>query len=69
MVYDEKSGERLYFQTYILPQNRGRIHLIPGNAKVNAAANDIFRAYQEQAVDGTIDFRRYPLRAVSNLFV
>ena len=46
---------------------RGRVHLIPGHPSINAEANALFRDYQRQAARGEIQFRRWPLRAVSSL--
>ncbi|KAH9176545.1 hypothetical protein EDB89DRAFT_1846188 [Lactarius sanguifluus] len=54
-----------YVQTFVLPDDRGRVHLIPGHPSINEEANDIFCLYQEQAANGTIQFRRWPLRSVS----
>ena len=44
---------------------RGRIHLIPGHPSINDEANTLFEAYQKQASEGIIQFRRWPLRNVS----
>ncbi|KAI0298518.1 hypothetical protein BC826DRAFT_997790 [Russula brevipes] len=52
-----------YVQTFELPQNRGRVHLIPGHPSINFEANALFRDYQRQAARGEIQFRRWPLRA------
>jgi len=52
-----------YVQTFDLPDNRGRIHLIPGHPSINGDANALFRDYQGQATHGEIQFRRWPLRA------
>ncbi|KAH8992816.1 hypothetical protein EDB86DRAFT_2931004 [Lactarius hatsudake] len=61
-----RSGSGLpYVQTFVLPYNRGRVHLIPGHPSINEKANDLFCLYQEQAAEGTIQFRRWPLRSVS----
>ncbi|KAH8994050.1 hypothetical protein EDB92DRAFT_1796023 [Lactarius akahatsu] len=54
-----------YVQTFVLPFDRGRVHLIPGHPSINGEANDLFCLYQEQAAKGTIQFRRWPLRSVS----
>ncbi|KZT29010.1 hypothetical protein NEOLEDRAFT_1057099 [Neolentinus lepideus HHB14362 ss-1] len=48
--------------TFILPNGRGRIHHVLGGPLLNKRANDIFRRYQEQAADGQISFRRWPIR-------
>ncbi|KAN0107182.1 hypothetical protein V8E52_010384 [Russula decolorans] len=54
-----------YVQTFDLPDNRGSVHLIPGHPTINAEANFLFQEYQGQAASGEIQFRRWPLRAVS----
>ncbi|KAH9961252.1 hypothetical protein BC827DRAFT_1203467 [Russula dissimulans] len=54
-----------YIQTFDLPHNRGHVHLIPGHPSINMEANVLFRDYQTQAACGEIQFRRWPLRAVS----
>ena len=46
---------------------RGSVHLIPGHPTINAEANRLFQEYQRQAASGEIQFRRWPLRAVSLL--
>jgi hypothetical protein len=43
---------------------RGMIHHMRGNESVNAKANAIFETYQRQAADGTLPFRRWPLKRV-----
>ncbi|KAH9083644.1 hypothetical protein EDB83DRAFT_2511963 [Lactarius deliciosus] len=59
-----RSGSGLpYVQTFVLPYDRGRVHLIPGHPSINEKANDLFCLYQEQAAKGTIQFRRWPLRS------
>ncbi|KAJ7103828.1 hypothetical protein C8R44DRAFT_808235 [Mycena epipterygia] len=50
-------------QTFILPEGKGRIHLLQTNRLANVAADRIFEAYQQQASDGTLLFRRWPLRS------
>ncbi|KII92770.1 hypothetical protein PLICRDRAFT_155572 [Plicaturopsis crispa FD-325 SS-3] len=50
------------YQQFILPNERGRIHVIRGNALANADANDIFEQYQVQAANASLLFRRWPLR-------
>ena len=60
-----KEGEDLIVTSYILPYGRGQIHRIRRPPRLNRAADKIFRAYQEQAATGQLDFRRFPLRAVS----
>ncbi|KAI0036934.1 hypothetical protein K488DRAFT_40180 [Vararia minispora EC-137] len=64
MFLDEITNERLLLRSYTMPGNRGIIYIIPGNQKINCVADQIFHDYQEQAMNGTIDFRRYPLRSV-----
>ncbi|KZT66370.1 hypothetical protein DAEQUDRAFT_730349 [Daedalea quercina L-15889] len=49
--------------TYILPHNRGRIHLICSPPLARQAADGAFRDYQMQAAKGDLLFRRWPLRA------
>ncbi|KAF8502150.1 hypothetical protein F5888DRAFT_1608345 [Russula emetica] len=62
----QKKGSALpYVQTFDLPDNRGSVHLIPGHPTINAEANLLFQEYQGQAARGEIQFRRWPLRAVS----
>jgi hypothetical protein len=51
-----------YIQTFDLPHDRGHIHLIPGHPSINNEANTLFGAYQKQASEGIIQFRRWPLR-------
>ncbi|KAF8556398.1 hypothetical protein OG21DRAFT_1483158 [Imleria badia] len=48
--------------TFILPHDRGKIHLILGTPLSNGDADDIFQMYQEQASTGELRLRRYPLR-------
>ncbi|KAF7293307.1 2OG-FeII-Oxy-2 domain-containing protein [Mycena chlorophos] len=50
-------------QTFVLPDNRGKIHLIRTNPSMLFEADQIFEAYQTQAFDGRLVFRRYPLKA------
>ncbi|PIL35901.1 hypothetical protein GSI_01561 [Ganoderma sinense ZZ0214-1] len=52
-----------HYHIYLLPQNRGRIYLILGSPRINGLANQIFQEYQEQAVSGELQFRRWPLRS------
>ncbi|KAM5540197.1 hypothetical protein V8D89_006016 [Ganoderma adspersum] len=51
------------YHVYVLPQNRGRIYLIIGSPRINRLANEIFQEYQDQAVSGELQFRRWPLRS------
>ncbi|KAF7375346.1 2OG-FeII-Oxy-2 domain-containing protein [Mycena sanguinolenta] len=50
-------------QTFELPLSRGKIHLIKTSRLGNIEADRIFEAYQQQAADGTLVFRRWPLRS------
>ena len=52
--------------TNVLTSIRGHVHLIPGHPSINTEANALFRDYQRQAACGEIQFRRWPLRAVSS---
>jgi hypothetical protein len=38
---------------------------MPGHPSINGEANELFGEYQDQATDGKIQFRRWPLRSVS----
>ncbi|KAJ7034402.1 hypothetical protein C8F04DRAFT_573004 [Mycena alexandri] len=49
-------------QTFVLPEGKGSIHLIQTSRLAGAEADRIFEAYQQQAFDGTLLFRRWPLR-------
>jgi len=51
--------------SHILVSIRGSVHLIPGHPTINAEANRLFQEYQRQATSSEIQFRRWPLRAVS----
>ncbi|KAJ7911217.1 hypothetical protein B0H13DRAFT_2482869, partial [Mycena leptocephala] len=53
------------YQTFELPDGKGKIHLISTNRMANVEVDRIFEAYQQQASDGTLLFRRWPLRNVS----
>ncbi|KAG2099129.1 hypothetical protein BD769DRAFT_1368639 [Suillus cothurnatus] len=57
-------GGFTHYLTFILPHERGRIHLILGTPLANKQADEIFRQYQEQANEGELLLRRYPLRLV-----
>ncbi len=52
-------------RAHILASIRGSVHLIPGHVTINTEANALFQTYQRQAARGEIQFRRWPLRAVS----
>jgi hypothetical protein len=41
----------------------GKIHLISGSVKYNIEADEIFREYQEHANNGSLPFRRFPMKA------
>ena len=43
---------------------RGKVHHIISNSGLDQNANKIFQLYQEQAADGSLPFRRWPLRSV-----
>lgn len=47
------------------PGPRGTIYAVLGNSIVNRIADEIFDEYQEQAKTGELQFRRFPLRSVS----
>ncbi|KAI0785683.1 hypothetical protein C8Q75DRAFT_828746 [Abortiporus biennis] len=51
------------YTTFILPCNRGRIHVIYSSPLGNAEADAILQKYQDQARTGHLRFRRWPLRA------
>ncbi|KAH9011931.1 hypothetical protein EDB85DRAFT_1878091, partial [Lactarius pseudohatsudake] len=51
--------------SYFRPFIRGRVHLISGHPSINGKADEVFQQYQDQAADGKIQFRRWPLRNVS----
>ncbi|KAF9241593.1 hypothetical protein BU15DRAFT_44647 [Melanogaster broomeanus] len=48
--------------TFILPNGRGKIHLILGTPLSNVDADVIFQKYQQQASTSELKLRRYPLR-------
>ncbi|KAH9034181.1 hypothetical protein EDB84DRAFT_1595479 [Lactarius hengduanensis] len=55
--------------SYFRPFIRGRVHLISGHPSINGKADEVFQQYQDQAADGKIQFRRWPLRnLLSNYF-
>lgn len=41
----------------------GKIHLISGSVRYNVEADEIFREYQEHANNGSLPFRRFPMKA------
>ncbi|KAK7472602.1 hypothetical protein VKT23_000715 [Stygiomarasmius scandens] len=57
-VNDRDGG---HCMTFILPENKGYIHRIrPKNIKLREA-DEIFELYQEEASNGELPFRRFPL--------
>ncbi|KAJ6590248.1 hypothetical protein B0H10DRAFT_806878 [Mycena sp. CBHHK59/15] len=57
------NGSTGNFQTFLLPEGRGKIHHIKADRTTgNVEADRIFEAYQQQASDGSLLFRRWPLR-------
>ncbi|KAJ6582334.1 hypothetical protein B0H19DRAFT_1118091 [Mycena capillaripes] len=63
-LFDHKDipGATGRYQTFELPDGKGKIHLISTNRMANVEVDRIFEAYQQQASDGTLLFRRWPLR-------
>ncbi|EAU91450.2 hypothetical protein CC1G_01939 [Coprinopsis cinerea okayama7 len=58
------SGAVGQIQTIALPKNRGYLHHIKCNAPSSKdQVNDIFKEYQDQANNGELNFRRWPMRA------
>ncbi|KAJ7760653.1 hypothetical protein DFH07DRAFT_816306 [Mycena maculata] len=51
------------YQTFVLPEGKGKIHLIQTNRMANLEADRIFELYQTQASEGNLLFRRWPLRS------
>lgn len=41
----------------------GKIHLISGSTRHNTVANEIFKEFQEHANNGSLPFRRFPMKA------
>ncbi|KAF8639503.1 hypothetical protein AX17_001408 [Amanita inopinata Kibby_2008] len=63
-VFNHEQGHG-YCQTFELPYGRGFIHHIKaGDTTYQPDADKIFLQYQEQALNGSLPFRRWPLRAV-----
>ncbi|TFK54484.1 hypothetical protein OE88DRAFT_1625305 [Heliocybe sulcata] len=60
-----RNNQTVFRPTFILPGGRGRIHHVLGGPLRNKRADDIFRLYQEQAAEGQVSFRRWPIRMVS----
>ncbi|KAF9070074.1 hypothetical protein BDP27DRAFT_1402166 [Rhodocollybia butyracea] len=57
-------GSAGHIQTFLLPEGRGRIHHIQHNSSGPLERIDaLFEEYQGQASDGTLQFRRWPLRS------
>ncbi|KDQ57451.1 hypothetical protein JAAARDRAFT_35165 [Jaapia argillacea MUCL 33604] len=50
-------------RSLILPGGIGRIHHIVPHPQSNGEADQVFREYQEQAADGSLGFRRWPIRS------
>ncbi|KAA1473949.1 hypothetical protein DENSPDRAFT_780878 [Dentipellis sp. KUC8613] len=63
--YNRDGSQQASYQTFTFPEGRGKIHHIQGSQLVNKEANEIFKEYQEQAKNGQLLFRRFPLRNVS----
>ncbi|KAJ6553490.1 hypothetical protein DFH09DRAFT_988081 [Mycena vulgaris] len=63
-TYSEFGGGSGVCQSFQLPDNKGMIHHIRGSASLNAEADSIFKTYQQQGADGTLSFRRRPLKRV-----
>ncbi|KAJ7486545.1 hypothetical protein FB451DRAFT_771205 [Mycena latifolia] len=61
--HPDVAGATGRYQTFVLPEGKGKIHLIQTNRLANVEADRIFEAYQRQASDGTLLFRRWPLRS------
>ncbi|KAI6047159.1 hypothetical protein EDC04DRAFT_2557109 [Pisolithus marmoratus] len=49
-------------QTFVLPSDIGKIHLITGGPLSVREVDEIFQGYQQQASCGELKLRRYPLR-------
>ncbi|KAJ3475801.1 hypothetical protein NLI96_g11593 [Meripilus lineatus] len=52
-----------HYVTFVLPYNRGYVHVIFSAPLGNARADEILQKYQTQAKTGQLRFRRWPLRA------
>ncbi|KAJ7116645.1 hypothetical protein C8R44DRAFT_880003 [Mycena epipterygia] len=52
-------------QSFSLPSNSGTIHHVQAKSGLNTEADKILEAYQAQASDGSLLFRRFPLRTHS----
>lgn len=50
-------------QTFVLPSDRGKIHLITTGPLSNREVDEIFQGYQKQASCGELKLQRYPLRS------
>lgn len=66
MEGERQSSQFQVFRNLTLVEyTRGKIHHIQsGNPLGRLEADDIFIEYQEQAMNGTLKFRRWPLRTV-----
>lgn len=60
-----RDGDRCgTLETFVFPDDAGFVHRIKGcGIGMNQEANQIFIKYQEQAMEGKLIFRRWPLRA------
>ncbi|KAJ7352130.1 hypothetical protein DFH08DRAFT_858004 [Mycena albidolilacea] len=56
-------GKVGHCHTFELPDGKGKIHRITTNRGPTVEVDRIFEAYQQQASDGTLLFRRWPLRS------
>ncbi|TEB38335.1 hypothetical protein FA13DRAFT_1621066 [Coprinellus micaceus] len=62
--FDEAGNLAGMIDTFVLPEQQGFLHHIqPPGPHSRLEANDIFRKYQEQANDGSLAFKRWPMRA------
>ncbi|CAL1707262.1 unnamed protein product [Somion occarium] len=52
-----------YYVTFVLPNARGYIHVIFSAPLANDKADRILEDYQREAANGSLKFRRWPLRA------
>ncbi|KAK0192736.1 hypothetical protein F5146DRAFT_927382 [Armillaria mellea] len=66
LIFSDSGGIFFMKDNMISSLNRGYVHRIKGcGIGMNQEANQIFIKYQEQAMEGKLLFRRWPLRAVS----
>lgn len=59
------SWYNIIFCTILTISVSGRIHHIQETSRGNGDADEIFKEYQEHALTGTLEFRRWPMRAAS----